>query len=41
MRQCETFSLPQARSPLWRLGVSSAPEETSMGTGWIANVQEW
>ena len=26
MRQCETFSLPQARSTGWRLGVSSAPE---------------
>ena len=26
MRQCETFSLPQARSIVWRLGVSSAPE---------------
>ena len=26
MRQCETFSLPQARSTVWRLGVSSAPE---------------
>ena len=27
MRQCETFSLPQARSTVWRLGVSSAPEK--------------
>ena len=27
VRQCETFSLPQARSPVWRLGVSSAPEK--------------
>ena len=27
MCQCETFSLPQARSTLWRLGVSSAPEK--------------
>ena len=27
MRRCETFSLPQARSTVWRLGVSSAPEE--------------
>ena len=26
MRQCETFSLPQARSTVWWLGVSSAPE---------------
>ena len=26
MRQCETFSLPQARSTVWRLGVISAPE---------------
>ena len=26
MRQCETFTLPQARSTVWRLGVSSAPE---------------
>ena len=25
-RQCETFTLPQARSTVWRLGVSSAPE---------------
>ena len=27
MRQCETFSLLQARSTVWRLGVSSAPEK--------------
>ena len=27
MRQCETFSLPQARSTVWRLGVNSAPEK--------------
>ena len=27
MRQCETFSLPQARSTVWRLGASSAPEK--------------
>ena len=27
MRQCETFSLPQARSTVWRLGVSSAPQK--------------
>ena len=27
MRYCETFSLPQARSTAWRLGVSSAPEK--------------
>ena len=27
MRQCETFSLPQARSTVWRLGVGSAPEK--------------
>ena len=26
MRQCETFSLPQARSIVWRLCISSAPE---------------
>ena len=26
MRQCETYSLPEARS-IWRLGVSSAPEK--------------
>ena len=25
-RQCEAFTLPQARSTVWRLGVSSAPE---------------
>ena len=28
MRQCETFSLPQARSTVWRLDVSSAPEKS-------------
>ena len=27
MRQCESFSLPQARSTVWRLRVSSAPEK--------------
>ena len=27
MRQCETFSPPQARSTVWRLGISSAPEK--------------
>ena len=27
MRQCETFSLPQARFTVWRLCVSSAPEK--------------
>ena len=27
MRQCETFSLSQTRSTIWRLGVSSAPEK--------------
>ena len=27
MRQCETFSLPQTRSTVWRLGVGSAPEK--------------
>ena len=26
MHQCDTFSLPQARSTVWRLGDSSAPE---------------
>ena len=26
IRQCETFSLPQTRSTVWRLGVSPAPE---------------
>ena len=26
MRQCETFTVPQATSTVWRLGVSSAPE---------------
>ena len=41
MRQFETFSLPQARSTLLRLGVSSAPEKNPMGVGWIANEQEW
>ena len=37
--QCETFTLPQARATVWRLGVHSAPEW--MGTGSIANRQEW
>ena len=27
MHQCETFSLPRARSTVWRLGVTSAPEK--------------
>ena len=27
MRQCETFTVPQATSTVWRLGVSSAPEK--------------
>ena len=27
MRQCETFSLPQPRSTVWQLGVSSAPKK--------------
>ena len=27
MRQCEAFSLPQTRSTVWRLGVSSASEK--------------
>ena len=27
MRQCETFTLSQARSTVWRLGISSAPEK--------------
>ena len=27
MRNCETYSLPQARSSVWRLGVSSTPEK--------------
>ena len=27
MRQCGKFSLPQARSTVWRLGVNSAPEK--------------
>ena len=26
-RQCETFTLPQVRSTVWRLGVRSAPEK--------------
>ena len=26
-RQCETFTLPQSRSTVWRLGVSSPPEK--------------
>ena len=28
MRQCETFSLPQARFTVWRLGVRSASEKS-------------
>ena len=40
-RQCDTFTLPQARSTVWRLAVSSAPEKATMSTGWIANRQEW
>ena len=27
MRQCESFTVPQATSTVWRLGVSSAPEK--------------
>ena len=27
MHQCETFTVPQATSTVWRLGVSSAPEK--------------
>ena len=27
MRQCETFTIPQTRPAVWRLGVSSAPEK--------------
>ena len=27
MRQCDTFTVPQATSTVWRLGVSSAPEK--------------
>ena len=27
MRQCETVTVPQATSNVWRLGVSSAPEK--------------
>ena len=27
MRQCETFTVPQATSTVWRLGVNSAPEK--------------
>ena len=27
MRQCEKFTVPQATSTVWRLGVSSAPEK--------------
>ena len=27
MRQCETFTVPQATSTVWRLGVSFAPEK--------------
>ena len=27
MHQCETSSLPQARTTVWRLGVSSAPKK--------------
>ena len=31
MRQCETFSLPQERPTVWRLGVSSALEKPRWG----------
>ena len=27
MRQCETFTVPQSTSTVWRLAVSSAPEK--------------
>ena len=27
MRRCETFTVPQATSTVWRLGVNSAPEK--------------
>ena len=40
-RQCETFILPLARSTVWRLGVSSAPEKplvlVGLPTGKIGN----
>ena len=38
MRQCETFSLPQPRSTVWRLGVSSALENPRwVLVGWQTN----
>ena len=37
-RQC--VSVPQTRSTVWRLGVSSAPEKP-MNTGLVANEQDW
>ena len=38
MRQCETFSLPQVRSTVWRIGVSSAPEKPRwVLVGWQTN----
>ena len=40
-RQCETFSLPQAKSTVWRLDVSSTQGKSTMGTGRIANEKEW
>ena len=39
-RLCEKFTLPESRSTVWRLGVSSAPEKATMCVGWIANRQE-
>ena len=49
MRQCETFSLPQTRSTVWRLGVSSAPENPrwvlvglqTNKNGNLTNMQVW
>ena len=38
-RQCETFTVPQATSTVWRLGVSSAPENPQWV--WIGLQTEW
>ena len=37
MRQCDTFSLPHARTTVWRLGVSSAPVLVGLQTNKSGN----
>ena len=47
MRQCESFTVPQATSTVWRLGVSSAPEkprwvlQTEKNGSQVRNMQVW